>query len=173
MENFNPYKKILDDQIKKTGEVNPVEEYDNLSEDERDISRNFWLQKERLPRDIDVFTHDVSQKEDDLDFLEKKLKKVESREVKILKKEAQIKDIKDEIEKLENEFFPQDKEYEQAQLKILELRKRRELLELSVDDAEQTISDFPAEILNYEKEIKKDYKKLDLFDKQTKNKEQN
>lgn len=173
MEDFNPYKKILDEQIKKTGEINPVEEYNNLSKEERNINRNFWLHKKELPREIDEFIHTVNQKEDDLDFLEKKLKKIRSQEVKILRREARIEDIKKEIREYQNEFFPQDNKYEEIQSEILKLQNELELLESKVGDAKETISHFPEAIINYEQELDKDYRKMDLFDKQEKNKEQN
>lgn len=119
MEHFNLRKEVLERHIKKTGILHPVEEYNNLSEEEREISRKFWEGKKSLPREIDDFTHVVNQKEDDLDFLEEKLKKIESKEVEILKAEALVKKPKRKLMPIKMNFFQETRSIKRYNQKFL------------------------------------------------------
>lgn len=170
MEHFNPYKKILDKQIKKTGEINPVEEYyDNTineEEDPKDVLEQNLEENQNTAQEIENL---LLKNEQHLD-MQDELSEVENLEVYYLQCKSKINSLRNKIEDLKmTQTQVDDSRFRKLHKKISLLEERYQELSGEYRYSQRILDTYPKKILDLEKELETFEEFLESYEDQSEN----
>jgi chromosome segregation ATPase len=151
MENF--FKKALDKVIKKTGEVNSVEEYNEEFYEEN--SNTCILDIESASSELDKENPvNLIKKNEELEELESDLDEIEDNEIYYMELPSRLQEIQEEIEeiKIQKTQVPK-KTLKELEEKILELQKSYDDLALDLENKEYIKNYNPEMIEKIQKEL--------------------